>query len=135
MLILALAAAALAEEPAHMTAEWRRAYLEATLPDPGVAFGMSTIYGFGAGHFYAGNPRVGIIHAGVQGGGVALAGVGLSVVAGGACNNKPCVKSQIAMASVGITAFLLDRVIDAVTAPGSAHRTAAKRIESSSHKP
>lgn len=132
MVALVLTSMALAADPAHLEPEWRRMYLEATLPDPHVAFDMSAKIGFGTGHFYAQDPAGGRLHAGVQASGLAVGATGFllyaNVCADGHCN-EDARAIWLAVAFSGATTFLVDRVVDALTAPRAAHRFAAKQIQ------
>ena len=100
--------------------------LDHTVPDPTTALLMSAVVGFGSGQFYAHNPRVGLIHASLQGAGLAVLGVARLA------ERDPITTSggQIAHAigNVGLTLMVGSRLVEAATAPGAAQAEAARQI-------
>lgn len=97
-------------------------YLEVqvTAPDPTAALLSSTLLGFGAGHFYAGNTQRGATHAALQGGGILLTVIGVAVAP-----RDPGLAS--ALTTIGGGTAGVSRVVDIWTAPYSA-RDEAQRM-------
>lgn len=93
--------------------------LEAEAPDPTTALLASAFVGFGAGHFYAGDPQRGAIHAGIQGSGV------LFFVGGLLAKD---VDTAMALSNLGYTILAVGRLADIYTAPQTAHEQAARKI-------
>lgn len=122
MLLTLMLHCALAAEPPLADDSWRQMYLEATLPDPHLAFNESLVLGFGSGHFYAHDKAGGFAHLGTQAGGLVLAASGLGM---GWNNRSDAPKVMIV---TGALTFLTSRIIDMVTAPNAAHGYAARRI-------
>lgn len=116
--------------------EWSRFYLDKTLPDPRVAFSESLVAGFGTGHFYADDRTMGYIHAGAQGGGLLLGGVGALLLTQAPLGDTPRIAARTAGGVIGTAAviFVVDRIIDFATAPAAAHRKAAREIDAAALK-
>ena len=93
--------------------------LYASLPDPGAATALSGFLGFGSGHFYAGEPEGGYTHLSLQLSGIALAVASVFV-------RQPRVATSMGIS--GGTMVLTSRVLETLTAPRAAHRTAEKRL-------
>jgi hypothetical protein len=92
----------------------------AGLPDPATAFLQSSILGFGAGHFYAGNTNRGLAFLGVEGASVLLYGAMYFVaVHGNLDTNLP---AQVGDGALGI--FIASRIVDMYMAPITAHQCA-----------
>lgn len=104
--------------------------LAADPPDDTTAVLLSSIVGFGAGHFYADQPRAGNPHALLQGlstAGLVGGGVLLVVVSPG---HQPGSGSDDLLVPTAVlvtagTLFLVDRIVDIATAPRSVRRTRA----------
>jgi hypothetical protein len=93
--------------------------IEYQLPDPGVALGLSASYGFGAGHFYAGDPQAGALHATGQ-----LATLSMGVL-GSVMLTMPHDDQRTVGAAVmgfGFGSYGLLRMLDGITAPRTARR-------------
>lgn len=103
------------------------AYLLASLPDPGAATTLSAFIGFGAGHFYAGEPEVGGLHFAMQTVGAGTA-IGTSVALVADSRVDPEVASAVIVG--GSIVFALSRLVDIGTAPQSARRAARRTIDS-----
>jgi hypothetical protein len=92
-------------------------------PSPATAMLMSTLVGFGSGHFYAGSPASGTRHLVIQAAAVALAGIG-SAVASSA--SDPAFGNLLY--NGGLTARIVDRAVEVINAPFKAHQTTARMI-------
>jgi hypothetical protein len=112
----------------EVDAMWRIAQLEQQLPDPNTAMLQSLVFGFGAGHYYAGNNKRGRLHMGMQAGGLALSA--LSFLYGAKIADETW-KYELASGTmvVGGAVFGADRVWDIYTAPSSAHDVGRRRME------
>lgn len=86
------------------------------MPDQGVAMGLSAIVGYGAGHFYARKPGVGLLFAVVE-----TVGTGLLTV--GAVELEPGVMNA------GLGLLGAGRLIDLTTAPRSARQRGLEMLE------
>ncbi len=95
-------------------------------PDPNVALRESIILGFGAGHFYSGEKREGLIHMGLQAGGAAL-GVAWSLI-GMNTKTKGARGFCFGVAVTGAAVAGADRVFDIYRAPLNAHKAAERRL-------
>lgn len=126
-----------------------------TLPDPAVAAVLSSQVGFGAGHYYSKRPIAGTTHLLVQGGSMGVAGYGLITFAVGMSNSMKTLDASGPEVSVegtkdpevtfdpdgdtmakgaayftaGISIYMVDRLIDTLTAPSSAKKTSLSMIE------
>lgn len=109
---LALFAAFLLVSPRTWAADLSELRYDAERRDPAAAVGLSVAVGFGAGHFYADDREVGILHAVAQGAALGLA------VGGGLAGGKP---GEV-MRGVGLVGFVVARSVEASTALGAAHR-------------
>ncbi len=114
---------------ARLNREDRRWFLatrvvEVRLPDPGAAVALSGLVGFGAGHFYAQRRRRGRTHLALQltALSVTIAGGVLSAVGGEAT------VPGVIMAGAGGGFLVGARTADVVSAPRSAHDSAADRL-------
>ena len=118
-MILLLSAMAAAQE----LSEVDEALLEARLPDPNTATLQSTVLGFGAGHFYAGNVKRGAIFAGLQ---------VLSVAIGAYAYDNPGANlsgsAQSSLFAVGVWGLGLSRAGDILLAPHTAHQSSEAMI-------
>lgn len=97
------------------------------LPDPAAAAVLSTSLGFGAGHFYAGNPQQGSAFFVSQAAGVTAACIGGAVATGFIETRDP--KAGVPALTTGITLFVLSRMFDIATAPGAAHAAQVQQGE------
>jgi hypothetical protein len=91
----------------------------ASLPDPGAAAVLSGTVGFGAGHFYAKQPQAGFGHLTAQALGLMATAAGFGVDSSQAARG---------LWAGGGALFLAGRIMDVVTAPQSAHRTADEQL-------
>jgi hypothetical protein len=105
----------------------RQLDLMLSAPSPGTALFMSTLVGFGSGHFYAGNKASGTRHLAIQGVAVGLAGIG-AAIAGSA--SDPAFGN--AVYNLSLSALIVDRVIEMINAPFKAHQTTARMISTGS---
>jgi len=123
---LATAYAAEPEIPANLlpSVECSDAWLIGNSPQPGTAMALSTVVGFGAGHFYSGNQTAGKLAASGQVGGLALAWLAYSHDQDTALsyNDRAAIWTGVAINGVA-------RLVDIVLAPRSAHRETAQRIQ------
>lgn len=85
--------------------------LAATLPQPGVALGLSALVGFGAGHFYAGRDAAGL-------GFVAADFAGAIVTSAGFLAEDPEIRAGAV--GVGLSMLSFTRLIEIGTAPHAA---------------
>lgn len=106
---------------------WELTRIHATLPDPNAALLQSALLGFGAGHFYAEQPRLGLIHAGVQAVGVGLAGLGGGLASGVSRYSNLGERYQAIMYA-GLALTGAGRLADLYTAPYSARKTADETL-------
>jgi len=113
--LLAQPAQAQEEQESASTTELRFA---AQRRDPPTAFAMSLIVGFGAGHFYASQWLPGAAFASTQALGVLVAGVGIGLQG---AEDEATIDAGTALLVGGSVVFGLSRVLDAATAPISAH--------------
>jgi hypothetical protein len=95
-------------------------------PDPVVALLDSTLFGFGAGHFYSGNDREGRVHLGVQLGSLALGGAGVLLLSQGV--GKTQLRMSQGMVGLGGVGFTVGRIADIYRAPISAHDARARNL-------
>jgi hypothetical protein len=101
--------------------------LELAAPSPGTALLLSTLVGFGSGHYYAGDSASGGRHLGVQAAGFVVASVA-SIAASQSDNASGLGFIEL----VGLTTLSVDRIIEVVNAPFKAHQTAARMVSTGS---
>lgn len=106
-------------------------------PDPAVATLLSGLFGFGAGHFYAGKNTRGATHAVLQFGGIASALASYvwwnntiynDVLIGDVATVSAKNSTFLATWYTGLSVYSISRVIDIATAPNSARRVTARRV-------
>lgn len=100
--------------------------LDHSVPDPTTALLMSAVVGFGSGQFYAHNPRVGLVHAGLQGAGLVVFGV--ARLAGNNALTTSGGEVARVISDVGLMIMVGSRLVEAGTAPGAAQDEAARQI-------
>lgn len=122
-----VALAADADPPQFTNDSWRRLYLEASLPDPHVAYAESLGLGFGAGHFYAHDKVGGFTFLGVEGAGL-IAGTTGAVMSQTAYGRNSQANLGYGLLGLGVTTLIVGRIADAITAPHVAHKYAAEQI-------
>ena len=117
---LATAYAAEPEIPANLlpSVECSDAWLIGNSPQPGTAMALSTVVGFGAGHFYSGNKEEGMAHLAVQGGSLGLYVIGALVAANASTSSGA--RAGSTMSSIGIVGLSVGRIADVYRAPLSA---------------
>ena len=132
-------------------------YLAQKYPDPATATVLSSSIGFGAGHFYSKRYAAGTTHLMAQAGGLTILGIGSARVINALGDTKvisPSIDYSISdiesnstdleydvrfnsqelgqgltMIGVGLSSYLVARMIDTVTAPTSAKRRARRLME------
>lgn len=105
----------------------RALLLAKTVPDPTTALLSSAIVGFGAGHFYADDPRSAWVHLGVQTGGLLI--FGIARAAESAALYEEDAQTARIFAALGLSVTIGSRLVDAGTAPGAAQEEARRQIE------
>lgn len=115
------------ERPAEALDPTRLLLLEQTVPDPTTALLSSFLVGFGSGHFYARDHRMGWLYAGLQAGGLALYGLGR--FAGASALDEEDAETARLIGALGLGFSVGVRLVDAGTAPAAAHTEARRQIE------
>jgi hypothetical protein len=118
---------AAAPAPAGTWSDQRQLDLLLSAPSPATAMLMSTIVGFGSGHYYAGSKGSGTRHLAIQATAVVLAGIG-SAVASSATD--PAFGNLVY--NTGLAALIVDRAVEVINAPFKAHQTTARMISTGS---
>jgi hypothetical protein len=95
-------------------------------PEPVVAILESSLVGFGAGHFYSGNPDEGRVHLAVQGGSLGLYLVGMLVMSNASRGSG--LDAGAAMSNIGLLGLSAGRLVDIYRAPISAHDARMKNL-------
>ena len=117
-----------AAQPAAGTwSDQRQLDLLLAAPSPAASMLMSTIVGFGSGHYYAGSKSSGTRHLVIQAVAVGLAGIGSAVASNAA---DPAFGNLVY--NTGLTALIVDRAVEVINAPFKAHQTTARMISTGS---